>query len=240
MKKVGKILLLIIVILIAGCTIIVSSMRLTLDEIKAQLDEQMQQHIQYFDERYETQGTVCVFDYSDVSIAWHPFEYEQGHLSMSGRVVGEIDVVISSPAAYQYLEKENGVYTSEDVRYLDVMKLTLKNGTDDYYEKGLELDHYSCFVTIGDMVFLDSKGDIYKAVHISDSDCILAKNGETVFERSPASGSGWKSGNGSCYWCNGTGGVKYNYGNSDLEAILSGYAPFEYGICGSCGGSGKD
>lgn len=45
--------------------------------------------------------------------------------------------------------------------------------------------------------------------------------------------------NGKCYWCNGTGKVKYYYGSSDLEAYFNGHDPYWYGQCGSCGGSGK-
>lgn len=42
-----------------------------------------------------------------------------------------------------------------------------------------------------------------------------------------------------CYFCNGTGVVRYNYGSSDLEAILSGHDPYTYGQCASCGGIGR-
>lgn len=42
-----------------------------------------------------------------------------------------------------------------------------------------------------------------------------------------------------CKLCNGTGSVKYNYGSSDLEAILSGHDPYTFGPCSSCDGTGK-
>lgn len=51
-------------------------------------------------------------------------------------------------------------------------------------------------------------------------------------------GSSSNNSGGKCYWCNGTGSVRYNYGSSDLEAILSGHDPYTYGQCGSCGGTG--
>lgn len=54
-----------------------------------------------------------------------------------------------------------------------------------------------------------------------------------------SSGNNSSSSNGKCYWCNGTGSVRYNYGSSDLEAILSGHDPYTYGTCASCGGTGK-
>lgn len=42
-----------------------------------------------------------------------------------------------------------------------------------------------------------------------------------------------------CAICNGTGYVRYYYGSSDLEAILSGYDPYTVGKCTSCDGKGK-
>ena len=42
-----------------------------------------------------------------------------------------------------------------------------------------------------------------------------------------------------CYWCKGTGSVKYYYGESDLEAFVDGHDASWYGTCGSCGGTGK-
>ncbi len=41
-----------------------------------------------------------------------------------------------------------------------------------------------------------------------------------------------------CSWCNGTGAVKYYYGDSELEAVLNGHEDSWYGTCGSCGGTG--
>ena len=49
-----------------------------------------------------------------------------------------------------------------------------------------------------------------------------------------------KSGKKKCYWCNGTGSVKYYYGGSDLEAYLDGHDASWYGQCGSCGGTGYE
>lgn len=54
------------------------------------------------------------------------------------------------------------------------------------------------------------------------------------------SGSGGSSSSATvkCSSCNGTGSVKYYYGESDLEAVLSGHDPYEYGPCSSCDGTG--
>ena len=42
-----------------------------------------------------------------------------------------------------------------------------------------------------------------------------------------------------CDNCNGTGRVKYYYGDSAFEAAINGHEDSWYGICGSCGGTGK-
>ena len=41
-----------------------------------------------------------------------------------------------------------------------------------------------------------------------------------------------------CSMCNGTGKVKYYYGDSALEAALNGHNDYEYGPCTSCDGTG--
>lgn len=42
-----------------------------------------------------------------------------------------------------------------------------------------------------------------------------------------------------CGICNGTGSVRYYYGDSDLQAYLDGYDPFTVGECTTCKGTGK-
>lgn len=76
------------------------------------------------------------------------------------------------------------------------------------------------------------------------TESFLMKNGQRIYSesRKPPSNSSSTSSSTSdqkCYWCNGTGYIRYNYGSSDLEAILSGHDPYTYGICGGCGGTGK-
>ena len=41
-----------------------------------------------------------------------------------------------------------------------------------------------------------------------------------------------------CSMCNGTGKVKYYYGDNELEAALNGHDDYEYGTCSSCKGTG--
>lgn len=41
-----------------------------------------------------------------------------------------------------------------------------------------------------------------------------------------------------CSMCNGTGQVKYYYGDSAWDAAINGYNDYEYGPCTSCDGTG--
>ena len=52
-------------------------------------------------------------------------------------------------------------------------------------------------------------------------------------------GAGTSSDYGKCSVCNGTGYVRYYYGESALEAWLSGHEDYTVGKCTSCGGTGK-
>lgn len=73
----------------------------------------------------------------------------------------------------------------------------------------------------------------------------LYKNGEVIAEEvkkssnNSSNNSSKKSGK-KCSMCNGTGSVKYYYGESDLEAILTGHDPYTFGPCPSCDGTGKE
>lgn len=64
----------------------------------------------------------------------------------------------------------------------------------------------------------------------------MCANEDAAYYAQAAAGG---SSGGKCSRCNGTGSVRYNYGSSDLEAILSGHDPYTYGQCGSCGGTGR-
>ena len=52
-------------------------------------------------------------------------------------------------------------------------------------------------------------------------------------------GGGGSSSSGVCPNCGGTGYVRFYYGDSDLEAILSGHDPYELGVCPMCHGKGR-
>lgn len=54
-----------------------------------------------------------------------------------------------------------------------------------------------------------------------------------------SSGSSGSDDGTKCAVCNGTGYVRYYYGDSDWEAILSGHDPYTTGPCTSCGGTGR-
>lgn len=113
-------------------------------------------------------------------------------------------------------------------------------------------DSFDFFVISGDYIYKDavfsgkselwrntfpSKSTYYETVFEMDTDYAQIVTGDLHEWLNSDDNS--SSGGEKCYWCNGTGSVRYNYGSSDLEAILSGHDPYTYGTCASCGGTGK-
>lgn len=74
-----------------------------------------------------------------------------------------------------------------------------------------------------------------------DSQVDLDLSDRKTSSKSPNSSSNYSgsSANKKCTMCNGTGSAKYYYGESDLEALLTGHNTYEWGPCPMCGGTGK-
>lgn len=69
-------------------------------------------------------------------------------------------------------------------------------------------------------------------------------NGEEIYRKNfgakhSSNGSGQGTGRITSPACGGTGYVRYNYGDSDLEALLTGHDSYTLGKCTSCNGTGK-
>lgn len=87
---------------------------------------------------------------------------------------------------------------------------------------------------------ITSGGSVYEYQN-SGRENQLKKDGETVLTRLCVDSPTYVELNysiGDCSHCNGTGYVRYYYGDSDLEAILTGHDPFTTGKCTSCNGTG--
>lgn len=228
---------------VVGSLWVASNYKLTVEEAYQEIDARMAQKPQEFDEQHDGQETICRVNYvEEITVRQPSFTLEgisRGPFVKDGWVGGTADVIIDCPAAYPYLEKEPEAYNLSDVEELDRIQeeiLIYKTGTNDLPEwEYWTVDKYSFRIEFNEFYFLDSEGNQYRISYYVD-DAWIFKNGDCVYDyhRSTSSGSGEK-----CSWCNGTGYVKYNYGDSDLEAILSGNDPYTYGVCGSCGGTGK-
>ena len=90
----------------------------------------------------------------------------------------------------------------------------------------------SCTITSGDSV--------YSYMNI-DRENHLYKDGEEILVRLIVDSPTMKylTNDDTCPFCNGSGSVRYNYGSSNLEAILSGNNTFIADTCTSCNGTGK-
>ena len=82
--------------------------------------------------------------------------------------------------------------------------------------------------------FATKAGNFY---YIGEYD--LYKNGEAIYQLKDVLHSSSPSTSEKCVNCNGTGYVKYYYGDSDLQAYLEGHDPYTVGKCTSCNGTGK-
>lgn len=90
-----------------------------------------------------------------------------------------------------------------------------------------------------------SDGVTYKvSTNLYDYYVLRASNqSETLYDSDIKYGGEWASGGGSktkCSYCGGSGTVKYNYGESDLEAYLDGEEPYTFGPCPYCNGTGYE
>ena len=77
--------------------------------------------------------------------------------------------------------------------------------------------------------------DTYKMEEDVWHDFYLVKNGEKIYKESKEDENDSKE---VCPVCGGSGLIKYNYGSSDLEAVLSGHDPYTFSQCYKCLGKG--
>ncbi len=83
---------------------------------------------------------------------------------------------------------------------------------------------------------IKSNGNTYTFENRS-GDKTLYCNGKAIsYLAKPSTGS--STAKTKCATCNGTGTVKYYYGESAWEAALNGQNDYEFGPCPSCGGTG--
>ena len=82
--------------------------------------------------------------------------------------------------------------------------------------------------------FLTENNNIYEFSDMTGK--TILKNGKEEYNYSKITSDSLTE---KCQTCNGTGKVKYYYGESDLEALIDGHEASWYGNCGSCGGKGK-
>ncbi len=156
--------------------------------------------------------------------------------------------IILSPTLSGHLR--DGTFTEEMLRQLS----TIEFEYEEMEHNGFSIRASSCLLY---PIIRDEDGNEYTV-----SEDVLLK-GDTIAYISPDAeltapasvgddinsfGSQGSTGNSSagsrptgekCPVCNGTGYVKYYYGDSDLQAYLDGYDPYTVGECTSCNGTGR-
>lgn len=113
--------------------------------------------------------------------------------------------------AYPILHLFSSAFESlEDVEKVQTCKI-ISNITDSDFT-----------ITSGGAVYTYSDNGLQQLIY---------KDGETAVDMMIGS---YKEGDGKCPVCGGTGTAKFYYGDSDLEAILSGHDPYTFGACPAC------
>ena len=148
------------------------------------------------------------------------------------KMINEHDVYVKVDGFANLTPAEMNAFYFYLVRYGDEYNLLPWSFEDDLRAGSLIVKDGS-----DEFTFTDS--------HVYKNDDKVASTKHNAYDENGnekiSSGSSNKSGSNNkekCYWCNGTGSVKYYYGDSDLQAALDGHDASWYGQCGSCGGTG--
>lgn len=154
--------------------------------------------------------------------------------------------IIVSPTLSANLR--NGTFTDEMLRQLSAISFEYEK----FKHKNYEIDAFSCFVgcpkfrdelgneyTVSETILL--KGDIIAYISPNATLAYPAKVGDNINDvvNEDVIGAKSASSGNKCPNCNGSGYVKYYYGDSNLQAYFDGYDPYTIGKCPSCHGTGR-
>lgn len=179
-----------------------------------------------------------------------------GKLSYPGHIYCTIRDVVVCPTITEKLE--NGQFDDTFLQQLSAISFTYPKGVGE----GLPLGDYLIrpYSRLALPVISDGKGNeyvpaydiltknnIYMYISPNANLEIPARVGQSVsdaFADYNAQHSGSTSSSNrpigaKCPNCNGSGYVKYHYGDSDLQAYLDGYPPYTVGKCPLCDGTGR-
>lgn len=240
-----------VVVFAATAYTVVDSAKRTEEDIKRELSEYITACI----------GDQWEADFSNISVVSDPSFSWNYDLLEYGRVKGEFDLIVNSDKAYPYMNlayfscikdrvEPSELPPPEQVHesiigisgIVSDIKYSLGSSSINFYPR-----NYRSSIKINSVTLQDKDGYLFTAeCRCYDSNgnnsCNILMNGEglSVPAEKERDKPVYNSDNSEkCYWCNGTGYMKYNYGESDLEAILSGHDPYTYSQCGSCLGTGK-
>lgn len=230
-RKIWVLPLILVVICFGVRMLITNSAQKTEEECQQMVADSIDQLLCAFDEAHGSQGISYEIEYNKMKLKQPTFSWSEFLLVEPGLLEAEITAFVDTPAAYPYCEKDSESYTIEDLAALSELQ-------QDLFAADVKADARWTRNVRADVIFLDREGNEY----MLESGKLL-KNGEPVFEDTfvpiPFDPSDSGKSDGKCNRCNGTGYVRYNYGNSDMEAWLSGHDAYTYGPCSSCGGTGR-
>lgn len=222
----------------------------TEEEVKAAIETYLEPQIQAYREAFGLEDLTVDLQLKKCEIT-QPHRNSDGDIYFNGYASCIVRDVLISPTISQRLA--SGDFTDELLKQLSAIKFEYETIEADVFTVHL----YSAFLyptfadeagteyTVSDGILL--KGNIIAYIAEGTQMEYEAKVGDDIRYVVPAhSGSSGASGStGSlkgtkCAVCNGSGYVKYYYGDSDLQAYLDGYDPYTVGKCTSCKGKGYD
>lgn len=257
MKKVLKILLIVaiaVVVIVLGLFLSVAIPRMTApvmdeDEFEAYLLERIQPQIDEIKEEHNIPDLQVEFEFTKYEFT-KPALFRDGNFLCEAIIEVEYQDYFVSDTFAQLDDYTEAEMKANSYRYVKIPEIKYFNseiGSSRYtirMDRAYDYDTDNIYTT--EQLYRTPDGNIYEF-----GEYCVYKNGDNVCQikelpkKPGSSGSGYNSGiNGNkedkCAICNGTGYVKYYYGESDLQAYLDGYDPYTVDKCTSCGGTGKD
>lgn len=145
------------------------------------------------------------------------------------KISKELGVELSKVEPHMGHTYQKYLFCSVDIYSDNFYDLSFK-AREEYLSELRDIDWISC-PSLFDHWYISESSSW---VHSNGKKYTLKKNTESISNNNNSSTKKKEK----CINCNGTGTVKFYYGSSDLEAVLSGHDPYTFGPCSMCDGTG--
>lgn len=222
---------------------------ITQAEIKTAIEDYLEPQINAYKKAFGVEDLSVDVQIMENDL-YNPFFNLDGKMEGKGSVYCTIRDIIICPNFFESLE--SGDFTDEMLKQLSAIAFEYEDFEYGDYK-------ISVFSRLACPIFADTEGTEYTVSEdiLLKGDIIAyiaedahleypAKVGDNInvimsemLAQSDGSSSSAISSSEKCINCNGTGYVRYYYGESDLQAYLEGYDPYYIGECPLCDGTGR-